>query len=136
LLNWGKGISVDSLTSYLMADKVGARKPYTYSSVFKSDEARGSRLEEQSLSDTLQYFKQTLVQLTESCHPVESANGEGYCEKHGRPMEPGRTRCDYLVEKMARGGGEETSKAQIQEYVRDVLGVRDPGSIKRLTGLK
>jgi hypothetical protein len=49
-------------------------------------------------------------------------------------MEPGRTRCDYLVEKMTRGRIEETSKAQIQEYVKDVLGVRDPGSLKRLTG--
>ena len=118
-----------------MADRGGARKPYTYSSVFKSDEARGSRLDEQPLSDTLQYFKQTLVQLTESCQRVESDRG-AYCDKHGRPMEPGRTRCDYLVEKMARGGAEETSKAQVQDYVRDVLGVRDPGSVKRLTGFQ
>jgi hypothetical protein len=132
-LNLGKGISVDSLKSNLMADKGGAKKPYAYSSVFRSEEARGSRLEGQPLSDSLQYFKQTLVQLTEGCHPVESSRG-AYCEKHGRPMELGRTRCDYLVEKMTRGGIEDTPKAQIQEYVKDVLGVRDPGSIKRLTG--
>jgi len=133
--NLGKGISVDSPNSELMTVRREVGKPYSYSSVFKSDEARGSRLAEQSLSESLQFVKQTLIQLTETCNAVESSTG-AYCEKHGRPMEPGRTRCDYLVERMARGRSEETTKAQMQEYIKDVLGVRDPGSLKRLTGFQ
>ena len=82
--------------------------------------------------DTLLSIKQSLLLLTADCEVSYRPEGR-FCEKHGLPVAEGKDRCDYLAERISKGG-EESSKAQIQHYVNDVLGIRDPKTVKRLAG--
>jgi len=83
--------------------------------------------------ETLFSIRDTLLLLTEDCVVVERPEGV-FCEKHNLPVTKGETRCKYLASRFASKEGEEKSKAQVQQYVNDLLGIRDPKTVKRLTG--
>jgi len=83
--------------------------------------------------ETLFSIRDTLLLLTEDCVVVERPEGL-FCEKHSLPVGKGGTRCKYLASRFASNEGEEKSKAQVQQYVNDILGIRDPNTVKRVTG--
>ncbi len=90
------------------------------------------RPSESEIKDLLT-IRQTLLLLTGGCEIAERQEGL-YCEKHGRMLGAGHTQCDYLAERFSRDAGEGRSKDQIQRYVNDILGIKDPRLAKRLTG--
>ena len=83
--------------------------------------------------ETLFSIRDTLLLLTEDCVVVERPEGI-FCEKHNLPVTKGETRCKYLASRFSSNEGEERSKAQVQQYVNDLLGIKDPKTVKRLTG--
>ena len=59
-----------------------------------------------------------------------------FCAKHETPLKPGRARCDYLAGRLSASNGEEKSRAQVQQYVNEILGIRDAEIARRLTGFE
>jgi len=107
-----------------------ARKPYSY--VFRTQQK--DQLGPGGTSpETLFSIRDTLLLLTEDCLVVERQEGL-YCEKHSLPVMKGSTRCKYLASRFANKEGEEQSKGQVQQYVNDILGIKDARTLKRLTG--
>ena len=78
-------------------------------------------------------IRNTLLLLTEDCMVVERPEGH-FCEKHSLPVMKGATRCKYLASRFASNEREQRSKAQVQQYVNEILGIRDPKTVKRLMG--
>ena len=85
------------------------------------------------MQETLVSIKDTLMLLTGGCEVSERSGGL-FCEKHGRPVHPGAQGCDYLATHFASRDSETRSKAQLQQYVNEVLGVKNADSVRRLTG--
>ncbi|MDA4124087.1 MAG: hypothetical protein OK438_01360 [Thaumarchaeota archaeon] len=110
-------------------------RPYAYHLWIKAKDPSEPRPPEQPLDETLLAIRSTLIELTEGCEIRERSTGL-YCVKHERPVEKDRIRCDFLVRRERREGKEDPSKAQIQEYVNEILGIRDDRTVKRLTGLR
>lgn len=104
------------------------RYSYTYRTAQKDTLEPGG-----TSTETLFSIRDTLLLLTEDCRVVERPEGL-FCEKHSLPVTKGGTRCKYLAARFASNEGEENSKAQVQQYVNEVLGIRDPKTVKRLTG--
>jgi hypothetical protein len=84
-------------------------------------------------NETLLSIKQTLLLLTGGCEVTTKQDGL-YCDKHRRVIAKGETRCDYVAERLSKNDGKENTKEEIQRYVSDILGVRDPKMIHRFTG--
>ena len=77
-------------------------------------------------------IRDTLILLTGDCDIAQRPDGV-FCEKHNRPAVEGG-KCDYLMTRFSRREGEEQSKAQVQQYINEILGVRDPKTARRLSG--
>jgi hypothetical protein len=121
-----------------VSEKGESRKTYVYN--FRSFPRHGddpgadqADQADQDDQENLLSIKQSLLLLTGGCDISERQDGL-FCEKHGRPLRPGESRCDFVVERFSRAEAEVRSKEQIQRYVNEILGVKDPKSIKRLTG--
>jgi hypothetical protein len=84
--------------------------------------------------ETLFSIRDTLLLLTEDCIVVERPEGL-FCEKHSLTVMNGATKCKYLASRFASNEGEQRSKAQVQQYVNEILGVKDPKTVRRLTGV-
>jgi hypothetical protein len=107
------------------------RGPYSYT--FRtSGEGRNQEVS-RATQEALVSIKDTLTLLTGVCEIVQRSHGR-YCEKHGRPVPPGGKVCDYLATHFASKDSETRSKAQIQQYVSELLGIKNPDNVKRLTG--
>jgi hypothetical protein len=106
------------------------RYHYTYR---KGSDPPDRRRSEGAEYETLLSIKQTLILLTGGCEVAARQDGM-YCEKHGRTLGKGETRCDYVTERFSKSDGKERTKEEIQRYVSDILGVRDPRMIQRFTG--
>jgi hypothetical protein len=78
-------------------------------------------------------IRDTLTLLTGGCDIIQRTEGV-FCAKHDRPVISGESKCDYLASRFAKNVGEEASKGQLQQYVNEVLGIRDPKLGRRLTG--
>lgn len=102
---------------------------YTYRSSGSQEDAGATR----EMQETLVTIKDTLMLLTGGCEITERTGGS-FCEKHGRPVPPGAKGCDYLATHFASRDSEGRSKAQLQQYVNEVLGIKNPDSVRRLTG--
>jgi len=102
------------------------RIPYTYSARVPAREPPAP-----ASLETLVSIKDTLLVLTSECDVRYRQDGR-YCEKHGLPVGEGNSRCGYLASRLA--ASTEDQKARIQQYVNEILGVRDPKLVKRLTG--
>ena len=113
----------------MSADK-GTKKPYSYSFRTPQKDQPGSG---GTSPETLFSIRDTLLLLTEDCLVVERPEGL-FCEKHSLPVMKGASRCKYLASRFASKEGEEQSKTQVQQYVNDILGIKDPKTVKRLTG--
>jgi len=113
-----------------MSGDKGTRKGYSYTYRTPRGDASGIG---GTNPETLFSIRDTLMLLTEDCLVVERQEGM-FCEKHNLPVNKGETRCKYLASRFARKEGEEKSKAQVQQYVNDLLGIKDPKTVKRLTG--
>jgi hypothetical protein len=83
--------------------------------------------------ESLLSIKQGLFMLTGGCEIYSRREGY-FCKKHGRPVKQGESRCDYLANRFSAAVGETSSKVQIQHYVNDILGIKDPQNVKRLAG--
>ncbi|HXW95624.1 MAG TPA: hypothetical protein VEJ19_07955 [Nitrososphaerales archaeon] len=106
----------------------GAKKPYSYT--FRTPQ---KDLVPGANPEALFSIRDTLLLLTEDCLVVERPEGL-FCEKHSLPVMKGATRCKYLASRFANNEGEQQAKAQVQQYVNEILGVKDPKTVKRLTG--
>jgi hypothetical protein len=113
----------------MSADK-GTRKPYSYTFRTPQKDLLGPGGTD---AETLFSIRDTLLLLTEDCLVVERPEGF-FCEKHSLPVMKGATRCKYLASRFASNEGEKQSKTQVQQYVNEVLGIKDPETVKRLTG--
>ena len=103
-------------------------KPYSYRFRAQAD----SRPESSSSTGySLVSIKDALTLITGGCAISPRQDGY-YCEKHQRYVKGRESRCDYLSERLATS--QERSRAQVQQYVNDILGVKDPKLVKRLTG--
>jgi hypothetical protein len=107
------------------------RKRYSYTFRSQPKDAAGM---EGTDPQTLFSIRDTILLLTGDCDVVERPDGP-FCQKHSTPVKPGKSKCEYLASRFAANDSEEKSKAQVQQYVNEVLGVKDPKSIKRLTGV-
>jgi hypothetical protein len=114
----------------MSADR-GTKKRYSYT--FHTPQGDASSLGGTN-PETLFSIRDTLLLLTEDCVVTERPEGL-FCEKHSLPVTKGETRCRYLASRFARNEGEERSKTQVQQYVNDLLGIKDPKTVKRLTGI-
>jgi hypothetical protein len=85
------------------------------------------------LDENLMSIKATLLEITTACEIRELPTGP-YCERHGQESEEGAARCHYFSRRMAQSAGADATKAQVREYVIDVLGIRDATTVRRLTG--
>ena len=106
------------------------RKPYSYS--FRRRTSEGN-LDVKADYESLLSIKQSLLLLTGGCDIVDRRDGV-YCEKHGRYLKPGESRCDYVSDHFSRDNGEERSKELMQRYINEIQGVKDPKNIRRLSG--
>jgi len=115
-----------------MSEGEESRKPFSYN--FRtSGQMEQERRRPGTDQGSLISIRDTLLLLTGECEIVQRQDGV-FCEKHGRPVIEGGTRCDYLASRFARREGERQSKAQVQQYINEVLGVKDPGVASRLSG--
>ena len=108
-------------------DKPG---PYSYS--FRTS-AEPREEVSAATQETLVTIKDTLMLLTGGCQVVQGPQGR-YCEKHGRPVPRGANGCDYLSTRYASKDSESRSKAQMQQYINEMLGVKNPDNVRRLAG--
>jgi len=108
----------------------GTKKPYSYTFRTPQKDQLGPG---GTSPETLFSIRDTLLLLTEDCLVVERPEGT-FCEKHSLPVMKGATRCKYLASRFASNEGGEKSKALVQQYVNDILGIKDPKTVKRLTG--
>ena len=108
-------------------------KPRPYSYTFKTSGADRDEEVSRATQENLVSIRDTLMLLTGGCEVTQRAQGS-YCEKHSRPVPPGARTCDYLATHFAGNDAENRSKAQVQQYVNDILGVKDPVNVRRLTG--
>ncbi len=116
-----------------MPDERDDGRSYSYKySTGTTVSSESKRPSESEVKDLLS-IRQTLLLLTGGCNIAEREEGL-FCEKHGRMLGAGQSRCDYLTERFSRDTGDERNKDQIQRYVNDILGIRDPKLAKRLTG--
>jgi hypothetical protein len=116
-----------------MPEKKDSKKPYVCTFKTTPRERNDSKAADGATYESLLSMKQSLLLLTGGCEI--SLRPDGYfCEKHGRPVKKGESRCGYLADRFSTAVGENSSKAQVQQYVNDVLGIKDPKNIKRLTG--
>jgi len=113
-----------------MSEEKEAKKSYSYSFRTPQKDLLGAG---GAGPETLFSIRDTLLLLTEDCIVVERPEGL-FCEKHSLPVVKGATRCKYLASSFAGNGGEQRSKAQVQQYVNEILGIKDPKTVKRLTG--
>ena len=109
------------------------RKPYEYNFRTRAEDQSGQGTVTGTTYETLISIKDSLLLMTGGCDVVQTQDGL-FCERHKRPVIEGGTRCDYIASQLSRKEGEDQSKAQIQQYVNDVLGIRDPSVVRRLTG--
>ena len=114
---------------HAMSEDRGTKKRYSYTFRTQTDALSADG----SSPETLFSIRDTILLLTEDCVVVERPEGT-FCEKHNLPVTKGETRCKYLVSRFSSNEGQEKSKAQVQQYVNDLLGIRDPKTVKRLTG--
>lgn len=114
-----------------MPEDSGPRRPFTYT--YRSETRDSDKAVERRAQENLLSIRQSLFLLTGGCEVVPRQDGM-YCEKHSRLLMEGTERCDYVAEHFTRSDPEARSRAQIQEYVNDVLGVKDPVKVKRLVG--
>ena len=84
----------------------------------------------QSQAEVLHSFRESLMLLTGGCEVCHHSVGS-YCEMNKRPVKPGDPRCGYFAQRYE--DSEEASKAQVQRYVNDILGISGRNS-KRLVG--
>ena len=105
--------------------------PYSYT--YRASAGPRDGVPTREMQETLFSIKDTLLLLTGGCEVAERREGL-YCEKHGRPVQPGGRGCDYLSSHFSRGDSESRSKAQLQQYVNDILGIKNPDNVRRLTG--
>ena len=113
-----------------MSGEQEPRKGYSYT--YRSQARDGTGLEGTD-PQALFSIRDTILLLTGDCDVVERPDGL-FCQKHSTPVRPGKSKCEYLVSRFAGNQSEEKSKAQVQQYVNEVLGVKDPKTVKRLTG--
>jgi hypothetical protein len=113
-----------------MSDDAETRKRYSYTFRTPQKDILGPG---GTSPETLFSIRDTLLLLTEDCLVAERPEGL-FCEKHNLPVIKGETRCRYLASRFATHEGEERSKAQVQQYVNEILGIKDPKTVKRLTG--
>jgi len=106
------------------------RKRYSYT--YRSQSRDGAGMEGTD-PQTLFSIRDTILLLTGDCDVVERPDGL-FCQKHSTPVKSGKSKCEYLVSRFAGNQGEEKSKNQVQQYVNEVLGIRDQKTLKRLTG--
>ena len=103
------------------------RRPYTYTARVPAREPAPAA----TSLETLVSIKDTLLVLTSECDVTFRQDGR-YCQKHGLAVSEGNSRCGYLAARFA--ASKEDQKARIQQYVNEILGVKDPRLAKRLTG--
>jgi hypothetical protein len=116
-----------------MSESKESKKPYVYTFRTTGRERDDSEATERANYDSLLSIKQSLLLLTGGC--AISPRQDGYfCEKHGRPVGRGENRCDYIANRFSTAVGQNSSKAQVQQYVNDILGIKDPRNVRRLTG--
>jgi len=106
------------------------KKPYSYTFRTPQKDLQGPG---GTSPETLFSIRDTLLLLTEDCLVVERPEGP-FCDKHNLPVMKGTNRCKYLASRFASNEGEEKSKVQVQQYINDILGIKDPKTVKRLTG--
>jgi len=106
------------------------RKRYSYT--FRSQPKDATSVEGTD-PQTLFSIRDTILLLTGDCDLVERPDGL-FCQKHSTPVKPGKAKCEYLVSRFAGNDSEAKSKTQVQQYVNEVLGVKDPKTMKRLIG--
>jgi len=107
-------------------------KPYSYRFTGIVREENESDAANKAAYETMVSIKDSLLLLTSSCEIIQGRDGP-YCNKHGRPATESGMRCDYLTSRLS-GTGEGRSKEQVQQYVNDILGIKDSKTMKRLTG--
>jgi hypothetical protein len=108
------------------------KKPYVFTFRTVGRERDDSEAADGATYQSLLSIKQSLLLLTGGCEITPRRDGY-FCEKHGRPVKEGESRCDYLSDRFA-AVSETNSKTQIQHYINDILGIKDPRNVKRLTG--
>ena len=92
------------------------------------DEART----EASRAQDLRYVRDTILLLTGGCEVCQHSVGP-YCKKQGRPIKPGDPRCEYFARRLP-DDPREASRAQVERFVNESLGVADQRYARRLTG--
>ncbi len=115
-----------------MSEEKEQRKPFTYNfraPAKREDELGGPR----GGYDTLVSIEQSLLLMTEGCDIVPRSEGY-FCQRHQRKVTGRSERCDFLADRFNRAKGGTESKAQLQDYINDILGIKDPKSVKRLMG--
>lgn len=87
---------------------------------------------EASRIEDLRYIEETILTLTGACEICQYSTGP-FCNKHKHEIKPGDPRCPDFARRLPEDP-KKASKAQVQQYVNNTLGVRDAKYARRLTG--
>lgn len=108
-----------------------SERRFSYSFKGQVSETRKEDLTGESMQ-TLLTIRDTLQVLTGACE-VCQFNSDSFCEKNRWVIKEGDPRCDYFARRLSRQPGEDPTKARVQAYVNDILGIRG-NTFQRLTG--
>lgn len=95
--------------------------------------ARSTRVEDSSQIEAVLRIESSLNELAGDCEIQQSPNGF-FCRKHRRPVERDATRCDAFVRRRAFENSEDLTQRFIEEYVRNILGIRKGRNYRKLVG--
>jgi hypothetical protein len=115
-------------------DKEGERRERWTYSYWRQERDPTSALEESGADrKTLILIQDSLKEMTGGCGICLNREGT-LCTIRALPVKESDPRCDSFERKVHYEANEDISKKVIQEYVNGILGIRDPRSVKRLTG--
>lgn len=112
---------------------IGPKKEYVYRYQVPPKDVDLDEESARKRYESLVSIRDAVVLITAECHISEREDGT-YCEKHGRKVSFGAVRCDYLANRFSEGQEVEPKK-QVQQYVNEILGIRNPNTVRRLTGI-
>jgi hypothetical protein len=106
-------------------------RPFVYLHHWEEKSTDEANTEAAQIED-MRYIRETILLLTGGCEVCKHSVGP-FCKLHGRPIDIGDPRCADFARRFPEDP-ESASRAQVQKYVNDTLGIREKRNSRRLTG--
>jgi hypothetical protein len=94
---------------------------------------RSTQERDSSQLGVLLRIESSMSEYAGDCEIQQSPNGF-FCRKHRRPVERDATRCDSFVRRRAFENSEDLTQRFVEEYVRNILGIKKGRNYRKLVG--